>query len=86
MGFLYGVLFFLCVCIIFLILRMILGPSIWDRLLGFNMISMKIVMSIVIFAFIQNASFYLDVALAYAILGFIGTIIVARHIEKGGDK
>lgn len=80
------VLGFLAVCIIFVVARVLVGPSIWDRLLGFNMISMKIVISIVLLALVFDTSFYLDIALAYVILGFIGTILVARYIEKGGDK
>ena len=75
----------LIILVILVLIRVIKGPSLWDRLLGFNMISSKIVMLIVILAYVLNSSFYLDVALAYAILGFIGTILFAKFIEKRGD-
>ncbi|MPW25747.1 pH regulation protein F [Alkalibaculum sp. M08DMB] len=67
------------------IIRVIMGPTIWDRLLGLNMVSAKIIMSIVILAIIQDSSFLLDIALVYAFLGFVGTVFIARFIERRGN-
>lgn len=85
MTFLETTLLVLAVYITLVLVRVILGPTIWDRLLGLNAISAKIIMSIVILALITNQSYLLDVALVYALLGFISTVLIARFIEKKGD-
>lgn len=71
--------------IIIVLIRVILGPSIWDRLLGLNTISAKIIIAIVMLSIILDKSYLLDVALVYSVLGFIGTVFIARFIEKKGD-
>jgi multicomponent Na+:H+ antiporter subunit F len=75
----------MAVSIVLILIRVILGPSIWDRLLGLNVISAKIIMSIVIFALIINKAYLLDVALVFSLLGFIGTVFIAQFVEKKGD-
>lgn len=85
MNFYEMVLLFFALCICAIVVRVMKGPTIWDRLMGFNMISMKIVLSIVLLAFILDQTLYLDIALAYAILGFIGTILIARYVEQEDD-
>ena len=85
MTFLETALFVIAIYIALVLVRVILGPTIWDRLLGLNTISAKIIMSIVIFSIITEQPYLLDVALVYALLGFIGTVLIARFIEKKGD-
>ncbi|MEN3186910.1 MAG: monovalent cation/H+ antiporter complex subunit F [Atribacterota bacterium] len=64
-------------------LRAILGPTAWDRILGFNLLSSKMVMIIVLFALLLQKSYLLDIALIYALFGFVGTVMIARFVEKG---
>lgn len=67
------------------IIRTILGPTIWDRMLGMNLISSKIIMAIVVFALILDKSYLLDIAIAYTLIGFIGMVLIARFIERRGN-
>ena len=65
------------------------GPSIWDRLLGLNLVSTKVNLIIIIFASIYELPYLLDVAIVYTLLGFIGIIFSAiflleRSKSKGG--
>ncbi|QSX08998.1 pH regulation protein F [Alkalibacter rhizosphaerae] len=70
---------------IFLVLiRVIMGPTIWDRLLGLNMITAKIIISIIVLAVLTERSYLLDIALVYSVLGFIGTVLIARFVERKG--
>ena len=67
--------------------KIIKGPSIWDRLLGFNLFSVHIVL-IILFYSIRTGLYYLiDIALVYALLGFISVMFIARYIDKdkGGN-
>lgn len=68
----------------FVVLRVVLGPTVWDRLLGLNMISAKIIMSIVFLSVVTDKTYLMDIALVYSILGFIGTVLISRFIEMKG--
>ena len=65
----------------FYIITVIKGPSIWDRLLGMNLIATKIIIIIVIFASVSDIGYLLDFAIIYALSGFIGTIFLALFLS-----
>lgn len=67
------------------IYRIIQGPTIWDRLLGFAFFSAKIIVLAVIIGVLVNRTYMVDVGIIYGILGFIGVIMIARFIERKGD-
>ncbi|TVQ40602.1 MAG: pH regulation protein F [Spirochaetaceae bacterium] len=67
------------------IIRVVVGPTIWDRLLGLNLISSKIIMAIIVYALMIQRTFLLDIAIVYALLGFIGSVLIARFIERKGE-
>ncbi|TVQ23985.1 MAG: pH regulation protein F [Spirochaetaceae bacterium] len=67
------------------LVRIIIGPTIWDRLLGMNLVTTKIVMAIAVLAVLMERSFLIDVAIVYSLLGFIASILIARFIEKKGQ-
>ncbi|MCL1862991.1 MAG: monovalent cation/H+ antiporter complex subunit F [Defluviitaleaceae bacterium] len=64
------------------LVRVVIGPSVWDRLLGLSLISTKIIVIIVVVASIYEKSFLLDFAIIYALSGFIGTIFIALFLSK----
>jgi len=63
--------------------RFIKGPSSADRIIAFDVISVSSIALIAFIAVISERIIYLDVALVYGILGFLGVIVVARYLEKG---
>ena len=67
------------------VLRMIIGTTIWDRLLGLNLITSKVLVAIVILARLFDLNYLLDIALIYAVLGFLSTVLIARFIERRGN-
>ncbi len=85
MNFFQVVLSVLAVLAALVTIRLILGPTVWDRLLALNMIFSKMTVAIVVLAILTGRSFYLDVALVYAVLGFVGMVLIARFIERRGD-
>lgn len=56
------------------------GENIVDRLIGADLITTITLAILVILAVIDRNSIYIDVALALAALGFIGTIALAKYI------
>jgi len=71
----------LLIYLIIYIARIIEGPSIWNRLLGVNLIMTKIILMIVIYASMHDTGYFLDFAIIYAVCGFIGTIFLANFMS-----
>lgn len=67
--------------ILFALLRLLLGPSAFDRIVALDTFNIIITASIVMLALLLNSSLYLDIALAYGILSFLETIVFARFLE-----
>ncbi|RRD93693.1 pH regulation protein F [Clostridiales bacterium COT073_COT-073] len=78
-------LFALVLSGLFHVIKIIVGPSIWDRLLGFNLFSLHIVLIILIYAAMTGLHYLIDIALVYALLGFISIIFIARYVKRGGN-
>ena len=85
MQFLVITLVVLVVLLLASLARVVIGPTVWDRLLGMNLITTKIVMAIAVLAVLMDRTFLVDVAIVYALLGFIASILIARYIEKKGE-
>jgi multicomponent Na+:H+ antiporter subunit F len=75
------------------LLRAVLGPSVYDRVLAVNMFGTKTVLLLSVIAFLYGRPDFLDLALAYALINFIGVLAVLeffrsrslrRSAERGG--
>ncbi|RKY02326.1 MAG: cation:proton antiporter [Spirochaetes bacterium] len=69
--------------ILLCIIRMILGPTSPDRAVALDTLSTVTTAMLVILGFYFKRRIYLDVALVYAVLTFIGSVAIARYLEKG---
>jgi multicomponent Na+:H+ antiporter subunit F len=65
-------------------IRIIIGPTMWDRLLGLNMVSSKLIMSLVVIACLKDEAMILDIAIVYALLGFIGVMFMSIYLQRKG--
>ncbi len=63
--------------------RALLGPTAYDRVLALNNIGTKTVVLIAVLGFLNGRPDFLDLALVYALINFIGTIAVLKYIEYG---
>ena len=63
--------------------RFIAGPRVADRVVAFDVLTIISVTGIVLIALITGREIYLDVALVYALLSFLGVIVAARYLEGG---
>lgn len=59
------------------------GPSAADRVVAINVISSKVTVLIILIAIILRQKNYIEVALVYALVGFITTVSVSKYLEKG---
>ena len=63
--------------------RALLGPTIYDRVLAVNSFGTKTVLLIAVFGFLTHRPEFLDIALIYALINFIGTIAVLKFLKFG---
>jgi multicomponent Na+:H+ antiporter subunit F len=76
----------LCIALFFSLIRLIIGPTIWDRILSLNLINAKIVLVITVYGIYKNNPMLLDISLTFAIIGFLGSILFSRFILEGGRQ
>jgi len=74
---------FISLALLFSLYRFIKGPSVSDRVVSFDLITISSLALIALIGYISGRSIYIDVALVYGLLSFIGVIIVARYLERG---
>ncbi|MBT3325818.1 MAG: pH regulation protein F [Gemmatimonadales bacterium] len=65
------------------LVRALLGPTVYDRVMAVNTFGTKTVLLIAVLGFLAERPEFLDVALAYALINFIGTIAVLKFFEFG---
>jgi len=65
------------------IITMAAGPTASDRAVALDTLSTVTTALLVILGFVFHRKVYIDVALVYALLTFIGSVAIARFLERG---
>lgn len=71
------------VTMLLLLLRAMLGPSVYDRILAINLFGTKTVLFVAVLGFLNGRPEFLDLGLIYALINFIGTIAVLKFMQYG---
>lgn len=69
------------VAMVLALVRLYAGPSLYDRVLAANSFGTKTVLLIAVMGFLTGRPEFLDIALLYALLNFIGTIAVLKFFR-----
>ena len=73
--------FAIFVAMILAIIRGIVGPTLYDRILAVNMFGTKTVLLISLLGFVMGRPEFLDIAIVYALINFISVIGVLRYSD-----
>jgi multicomponent Na+:H+ antiporter subunit F len=68
------------------LIRAVLGPSVYDRVLAVNMFGTKTVLLLAVIAFLYGRPDFLDLALAYALINFIGVLAVLEFFRSRVER
>lgn len=68
---------------LFSIFRLIKGPTPIDRVIAIDVMTITSITIIVLLAHFGDRFIYVDVAIVYGLLSFLGVLAVARYSEKG---
>lgn len=63
--------------------RVMAGPTLYDRILATNVFGTKTVLIIAVIGFLVGRSEFVDIAIVYALINFIGIVAVLRFFEYG---
>jgi len=73
----------LLVAMLLALLRAFMGPTLYDRIVAVNTFGTKTVLMIAVLGFLMGRPEFLDIALVYALINFIGTIAVLKFFRYG---
>ncbi len=77
-GFIIICMFFMVILIFLCLIRAIRGPRLTDRIISGNMIGTMTIISIALLSVLLKESYLLDVCLIYAMVSFIGVIVLTK--------
>jgi multicomponent Na+:H+ antiporter subunit F len=84
--FLGGIAVALALVMVLSLYRVISGPSVFDRLTGLGLIGSKtIVLLVVLGAWNERVDLFVDIALSYGLISFVGTLALAKYFEISGS-
>ena len=63
------------------LMRAFIGPTLFDRIVAVNMFATKTVLLVAVISVAAGDGSYLDIALVYTLINFIGVIAVLRFFE-----
>lgn len=77
---------FLLACAVFCVIRLVTGRTAADKLVGLNVLSGVVLAFLVLRGVRYGRALYLDVALVYDILGFLGFLAIAHFLKKDASR
>lgn len=74
------------VTMVLALVRALLGPSVYDRVLAVNVFGTKTVLLLSVIAFLYGRPDFLDLALAYALINMVGILAVLEFFQNRSRK
>ena len=74
------------VALVIAFVRLVIGPTMPDRIVAMDLFGILVVGLIVVLAAWSNVRATLDAAIVIALIGFLGTIAYATYVERGDPQ
>ena len=72
----------LLVAMLLFLIRAFKGPTVYDRVLATNALGTKTVLFVALLGFLWGRPDFLDIALVYALVNFVGTVAVLKLVQE----
>ena len=79
-------IYFLLAVSIFSAYRLIVGPTIQDRLVSLNSISIIFILILALYSLDTENFFFLDISISFLLLDFVGMIAFTKYVGQEEDK
>jgi multicomponent Na+:H+ antiporter subunit F len=76
----------LLISILLALARLIKGPAAADRIVALDLISILIVAFLAAYSVFSGETSFLDVAIGYALVAFLGTVALARFLMRSAMR
>ena len=73
----------LAALIVLSLIRLVKGPTAPDRVVAMDAVNTLVVSGMIVLGIVYQQIIFIDVAIVYALLSFVGTLYIARQL--GGD-
>lgn len=73
----------LSVSAVMLTARFCMGPTVPDRLAAFEALTLAFLSFVAMWSLLSGTVWFFDAILVVSLVGFLGTVFVARYLEKG---
>ena len=78
---------FIAVLMLMPLYRVVVGPTVYDRVIGAGLIGTKSILLLALIGFTYNRiEMFIDLAIVYALLNFVGTIAASKYLERRRRK
>lgn len=85
--FLLATLLIIAMVVLVSLVRVYIGPTTFDRLVGVTLVSVNGVIALVVLGFaFDRAELFLDIALGFALLAFLLPIAFGKYVERRSDE
>lgn len=78
------IMILLSILSLFLLVFIVIGPSIWDRILAYNVFSSIIILLMMLYSTLHDRSYLLDIVIVFTLLGFISIVFISRFVQGKG--
>ena len=75
-------LFLLTLSMVLVLYRIVRGPENADRIIALDLLSVLVVALVALYSIYSREAVFLDVAIAHALVAFLGTVAFARYLER----
>ena len=79
-------MFMMSAALLIILIRMIIGPSLEDRIIGLDLMITIGIGLIAMYSIISGNAIFLDIAVIMALIGFVGTTAFAYYMERRSRK
>ncbi|MCX7981996.1 MAG: monovalent cation/H+ antiporter complex subunit F [Syntrophales bacterium] len=77
----------MCLLMLMCLYRAVFGPTVFDRIIGSGFIGTKAAVLIILIGYIYGRpDMFIDLAIGYSILNFMGTIVISKYFIKKGHR
>jgi multicomponent Na+:H+ antiporter subunit F len=78
-------MYILIISMMLVVYRIARGPKSADRIIALDLLSVLVVAFVALYAVFSGKVAFLDVAIAYALVAFLGTVAFARYLERSSS-
>jgi multicomponent Na+:H+ antiporter subunit F len=76
----------MCLLVLLCLFRVTYGPTVLNRAAGMSAIGTKTLIILLIIGVIhERVEMFVDISMVYALLNFIGCIVLAKYLERTGE-